>query len=103
MVIISQDKTKILNFDNIEVVGIGNPLDNIDGKFQILVDTTNDNEFSIGEYKTEKRAKEVLNDLFVYKAMFEYFKCISKNVQDEISKDFVKDNVVFDTFEMPLE
>ena len=63
MIIVSQDKTKILNFDNIEVMGIGNPLENNDGKFQILVDTTNDNEFSIAEYETEERAKQVLQEI----------------------------------------
>ena len=70
MIIISQDKTKILNFDNIEVIGIGNPLENNDGKFQILVDTTNDNEFSIAKYETEERAKEVLQEItFAYANM----------------------------------
>lgn len=64
MIILSQDKTEILNFDNIEVIGIGNPLENNDGKFQILVDTTNDNEFTIAEYETEERAKEVLEVIF---------------------------------------
>ena len=63
MLIVSQDRTKILNFDNIEVIGIGNPLENDNGKFQILVDTTNDNEFSIAEYETEERAKEILNGI----------------------------------------
>ena len=72
MIIVSQDKTKILNFDNIEVIGIGNPLENNDGKFQILVDTTNDNEFSIAEYGTEERAREILEDLIrLYRKNFQ--------------------------------
>lgn len=74
MLIVSQDKTKILNFDNIEVIGIGNPLENDDGKFQILVDTTNDNEFSIAKYGTEERAKEVLNEIMENYKNWEYTK-----------------------------
>ena len=90
MLIVSQDKTKILNFDNIEIIGIGNPLENNDGKFQILVDTTNDNEFTIAEYKTEERAKEVLNEIMENYKNWEYTKMgkliIGKVVCDAIYK-----------------
>ena len=41
MIIISQDKTMILNFEYIETIEIENPLENNDGKFKILCDTTN--------------------------------------------------------------
>lgn len=60
MIIISQDKTMILNFEYIETIEIENPLENNDGKFKILCDTTSDNQYTIAEYKTEERAKEVL-------------------------------------------
>lgn len=60
MLIISQDKTMLLNFENIEAIGVGNPLEDNDGKFQILVETTSDNQYPIAEYGTEERAKEVL-------------------------------------------
>lgn len=63
MVILSQDKTMILNFENIEAIGIGNPLENNDGKFQILVETISDNQYPIAEYGTEERAKEILEDI----------------------------------------
>lgn len=63
MVIVNQDKTMMLNFDNIEAIGVGNPLENNDGKFQILVNTTSDNQYPIAEYETEERAKEILEDL----------------------------------------
>lgn len=63
MVIISQDKTMILNFENIETIEIGNPLENNDGKFKILCDTTSDNQYTIAEYETEERAKEVLQEI----------------------------------------
>lgn len=63
MIIVSQDKSKIINFENLEVIGIGNSLENDDGNFQILIETTSDNEMTIGEYKTEERAKEVLQEI----------------------------------------
>lgn len=63
MVIISQDKTMILNFEYIETIEIGNPLENNDGKFKILCDTTSDNQYTIAEYEKEKRAKGVLQEI----------------------------------------
>ena len=60
MIIISQDKTMILNCENIEAIGIGNPLENNNGKFKILCDTTSDNQYTMAEYKNEEKAKEVL-------------------------------------------
>ena len=63
MVIISQDKTMILNFENIETIEIRNPLENNDGKFKILCDTTSDNQYTIAGYEKEERAKEVLQEI----------------------------------------
>lgn len=63
MVIVSQDKTMILNYENIEAIGIGNPLENDEGKFTILVDTISDNQYKIAKYDTEERTKEVLQEL----------------------------------------
>lgn len=63
MIIMSQDKTMILNFENIETIEIGNPLENNDGKFKILCDTTSDNQYTIAGYEKEERAKEVLQEI----------------------------------------
>lgn len=63
MVIISQDKTMILNFEYIETIEIRNPLENNNGKFKILCDTTSDNQYTIAEYEKEKRAKGVLQEI----------------------------------------
>ena len=58
MIIVSQDKDLILNFKNIDAIGIGNPLDNDNGLFKVIVSTTSGNEYKLGYYKTEERAKE---------------------------------------------
>ena len=63
MIIVSQDKELILNFENIEAIGIGNPLEDDDGMFKVLASTASDNEYTLGKYKTEERAKEVLQEI----------------------------------------
>lgn len=103
MLIISQDKTMSLNLDNIEAIGIGNPLENNNGKFQILVETTSDNQYPIAEYETEERAKEILDDIANTRAIFEIYKCSDANTQDIFDEKMLKENLIFDTYEMPKE
>lgn len=103
MLIINQDKTMILNFENIEAIGIGNPLENKDGKFEILCDTTSDNQYTMAEYDTEERAKEVLVDIVNIRAIIEIYKCSNEDTQDIFDKKMLKENLLFDTYEMPKE
>ncbi len=63
MIIVSQDEDLILNFKNIDAIGTGNPLDNDNGMFKVLASTTSDNEYTLGYYKTEERAKEILQEI----------------------------------------
>lgn len=55
MIIVSQDKTSIINFDNIENIYVS-------GTFISVNYSLNNNE-CIAEYKTEERAKEVLQEI----------------------------------------
>lgn len=55
MIIVSQDETSIINFDNIEEIYVS-------GKFISVNYSLNNNE-CIAEYKTEERAKEVLQEI----------------------------------------
>lgn len=69
MIIVSQCKDTIINFKNIEILGIGNPLEDDEGKFKILANTIIENQYVIAKYKTEERAKEVLQEIVRYYAV----------------------------------
>lgn len=59
MIIVSQDKDKIINYDNVQLLWINEHILNKTIKtFYIYAD----HDF-LGEYKTEERAKEVLQEI----------------------------------------
>ena len=59
MIIVSQSKKEIINFDNVTTIYIQE--NEQENKFEIGVDTIVD-YYTLGEYKTEERAKEVLQE-----------------------------------------
>ena len=59
MIIVSQDKKTIINFDNIVKIWLENPLD--DDKDTEIIAESDDIMETIGYYTTEERAKEVLD------------------------------------------
>ena len=63
MLIISKDRDTAINFENVEILGIGNPLEDDDGRFKILANTTSDSQYTLARYDTEERAKEVLKEI----------------------------------------
>ena len=62
MLILSQYQSFILNFDNIESIEIGNFEENR-GRGIIYARLTSDYFYTIGEYNTIERAKEVLQEI----------------------------------------
>ena len=58
MIIISQDKTEIINFNNVESIWICSDEEGI-----FTIEATADTNTSLGEYRTEERAKEVLEEI----------------------------------------
>ena len=101
MIIVSQDKTKIVNFDNLIQIYITQDEEEI-ANF-IRYESVDSLYEDLGEYKTEERAKEVLQEIYTYKAMFEFYKSnpMDKELHEEIVNDLDKDNVLFDVYEMP--
>lgn len=61
MIIESQDKTKIVNFDNLTQIYITQ--DEEETAFFIRYETVDSLYDDLGEYKTEERAKEVLQKI----------------------------------------
>lgn len=61
MIIVSQDKTKIVNFDNLTQVYITQDEEKI--SCFIRFETVDSLYEDLGEYKTEERAKEVLQEI----------------------------------------
>ena len=61
MIIVSQDKTKIVNFDNLIQIYITQ--DEEEKAYFIRFETVDSLYEDLGEYDTEERAEEVLRDI----------------------------------------
>ena len=83
MIIVSQYKDTIINFKNIEILGIGNPLEDDEGKFKILANTIIENQYVIAKYKTEERAKEVLQEII---DMYKFNRCEAVGQKNAVYK-----------------
>lgn len=62
MVIISQEKDGILNFDNIEAIRLMASIDEDERKL-IAIDMLNGERYLVAKYETEERAKEVIKEI----------------------------------------
>ena len=62
MIIIKQDEKTIINFDDVTKISINSPIGTNDGEFKITAENILTAEI-LGYYKTEKRAKEVLEEI----------------------------------------
>ena len=73
MIIVSQDKETIVNFDNVTEIA------QEDGEIGITNDILNDDFQVIAEYKTEERAKEVLQEIIEFYEISKRYECSSNN------------------------
>ena len=92
MIIVSQDKTKIVNFDNLTQIYITQ--DEEETATFIRYETVDSLYDDLGEYKTEERAKEVLQEIV---------KATIENKKAEEAKDMFGFSIIpADTYyEMP--
>lgn len=60
MIIVSQDRESIYNFENIKSIDI------VDNEIYLTDDILADRGARIGQYETEERAKEVLQEIIKY-------------------------------------
>lgn len=66
MIIVNQEKTYLVNFNNVCQVSLA--VDEEETEYAIAVQTVDKEEIIMGIYKTEERAKEVLQEIIkVYK------------------------------------
>lgn len=97
MIIVSQDKEKIVNFDNLTQVYITQ--DEEETAYFIRFETIDSLYDDLGEYDTEERAKEVLQEIYKNYADFELIKYINDNFQQHLIVG--NKNKYFDIYEMP--
>ena len=88
MIIVSQDKTKMVNFDNLIQIYITQ--DEEETANFIRYESVDSLYDDLGEYKTEERAKEVLQEIIEA-----YLDCNEENIYEKFA--YVKNKV----FEMP--
>ena len=97
MIIVSQDKDKIINHDNVQLLWINvNILNKTIKTFYIYAD----HDF-LGEYETEERAKEVLQGIYASYSVEELFKRADRDVQDVICEKYKKSETIPFVFQMP--
>ena len=63
MIIVSQDKEEIINFNNVCHVYIDRAAESEEGRVPIELESINDSFITIGFYNSVERAKEVLNEI----------------------------------------
>lgn len=97
MIIVSQDKTKIVNFDNLTQIYITQ--DEEETAYFIRFETVDSLYDDLGEYKTEKRAKEVLIGIMQSYLDSENYKYVNQLMTAQ-ELDRLQDGLVY---EMPKE
>jgi hypothetical protein len=105
MIIVSQNKKRIFNFENLVETGvfvrnIYPPKDNVK-RYDLQGVTQNGGCIILGAYDTEERAKEILSEIVTYNANFNLFKCSCAGTQARAAKEFLEKGIRFDIYEMP--
>lgn len=83
MIIVSQDKTRTFNFNNITELFIGYADEN--KKRSIRCQNINETYEELGIYETEERAKEVLIAIGAYYGLCEIYKYGEQSDRDKIN------------------
>lgn len=100
MIIVSQDKMQIVNFENInnitiEWLRIFSYSNNYNGK--------DETKALLGQYKTIERAKEVLKMIVSAYQSCKLFQCTNNDAQEEMAKKYQEFSMTPFKFEMPKE
>lgn len=102
MIIVSQDKNAIVNFDN--VIGIKTAIDIESNKERLIaIDTIDSERYYIAKYSTEERAKEVLREIISMYQGSLLLQYTNNKAQEDIAKLFKDMDITPFKFEMPQE
>lgn len=101
MIIVSQDKKSIFNFDNVLGIQIDKHFSNssMEEDYEIKV-MSEKRTCIVGIYKTEERAKEVLEEIQMLYINLELLKLRNMQIKDKLT---TQDISKFIRFEMPEE
>ena len=91
MIIVSQDKKSIYNFDNAKSIDI------LENEIYITDNILADEGTLIGVYETEERADEVKKDIVKCYANTEQYKCLCNinNIQTENLNDLLENAFIY--------
>ena len=128
MIIVSQDKKEVINYDNVRKLGVidndfqkeflkNSGLDIMSGLlstewsekindlngFGIFAYFDNSDNTMLGQYKTEERAKKVLQEIIKSYADFNYLKSFPANITKSVEQFMYKKYSYFNVYEMPEE
>lgn len=100
MLILSQDKNKIVNLDNVIYITTNTYSEECSG---ISCNSLNNLEIYLGNYDTEERAKEVLQEIFKAYRLNKMLECSDRIEQVETLKAILKENMQPFIYEIPEE
>lgn len=103
MIIVSQDKDNVVNFDN--VIGIRTATDKENNKERLIaIDTMNGEIYYFAKYATEERAKEVLESITAAYQENKLLECTSgSKEQNQMADRFLEAGIKPFKYEMPGE
>lgn len=104
MIIVTQERNRVLNFKNIielEISQIENGENK--GKYAIYELDNSGGLEPIGYYKTEERAREVMKEIIMAYSNVNYFKNANKEIKDNLLVLMQDAYNHFDVYEMPEE
>lgn len=102
MIIVSQDRTRLVNYDNISCIDIYPPSDDTQN-FEINAEKVNGEIVELGIYETEERTKEVLKSIAGKYQADKMFECTDSEVQELVANKYKEKGIEPFKFEMPKE
>lgn len=98
MIILEQEKEYLVNFSSISCIMVG--VNSRGNKYEVIATTNSNEEIIMGVYKTEERAKKVLEEIGICYANIEMLGLPTVKINENITTYDLKRNIAY---EMPKE